>query len=83
MRGYRSSCLRAFRFDGEGDALPIDTLVRPARAGYQIVDLPIPYDERAGVSKLAKLRGTAWTLVRIAKAVGVHQKPRRYDVRPR
>jgi hypothetical protein len=29
MRAYRSSVIRAFDFDGEGDALPIDTLLFP------------------------------------------------------
>lgn len=69
MRGYRTSVIRAFDFDGRGDALPLDTLLLPARSGYRIVELPIPYGERCGVSKLARLRGTAWTFVRILRAL--------------
>lgn len=80
MRGYRSSVIRAFAFDGEGDALPLDTLILPARAGYRVVEFPIPYAERGGVSKLRKLAGTAWTFVRIARAVGRGDPPRRYEV---
>lgn len=70
MRGYRSSMVRAFSFDGEGDALPLDTLILPARSNYQVVEFPIPYAERVGESKLAKFRGTMWTFLRIAEAIG-------------
>ena len=70
MRAYRSSMVRAFDFSGEGDALPIDTLVLPARSNYNVVELPIEYLERLGVSKLAKFRGTLWTFIRLAGCVG-------------
>lgn len=70
MRAYRSSMVRAFAFDGSGDALPLDTLILPARSNYEVVEFPIEYNERVGVSKLAKLRGTVWTFIRIARAVG-------------
>lgn len=82
MRGYRSSVIRAFDFDGEGDALPIDTLLFPAKCGYRVVEAPIPYDERVGPSKLRKLAGTVWTFVRLAKALPVgHRHGARYEVR--
>ena len=58
MRAYRSGMIRAFDFDGEGDALPIDTLLWPAKCGYRVVELPIEYNERVGQSKLRKLAGT-------------------------
>ena len=70
MRGYRSSLIRAFDFDGEGDALPHRHAALPAKCDYHVVELPIPYDERAGVPKLARLRGTAWTFIRILGEVG-------------
>jgi len=84
MRAYRSSMVRAFAFDGEGDALPLDTLILPARSGYDVLELPIEYNERVGVSKLAKLRGTVWTFIRIAGAFGQGKRVRRgghYKVR--
>ncbi len=82
MRGYRSSVIRAFDFDGEGDALPIDTLLFPAKCGYRVVEAPIPYDERVGPSKLRKLAGTVWTFIRLAKALPVgHRRGARYEVR--
>ncbi|MFO0555183.1 MAG: methyltransferase domain-containing protein [Polyangiaceae bacterium] len=67
MRAYRTSVIRAFDFDGEGDALPIDTLLLPALAGFRVVDMPIDYAERVGDSKLRKFAGTAWTFVRLAR----------------
>jgi len=77
MRGYRSSVIRAFDFDGEGDALPLDTLILPAKSNYNIVEIPIEYNERVGFSKLAKLRGTVWTFARIATAIGKGERVRR------
>jgi hypothetical protein len=77
MRGYRSSVTRAFAFSGEGDALPIDTLILPARSSYHVVELPIPYQERVGESKLAKLRGTYWTFVRLGGCMGKGERVRR------
>ena len=71
MRAYRSSVIRAFDFDGEGDALPIDTLLFPAKCGYRVVELPIDYNERVGASKLRKLAGTVWTLIRLVRALPV------------
>lgn len=71
MRGYRSSVIRAFAFDGEGDALPIDTVLWPARSGYHVVEVPIEYQERVGASKLRKLSGTIWTFIRLASTLRV------------
>ncbi len=70
MRAYRLSMVRAFAFDGSGDALPLDTLILPARSNYKVLEFPIPYKERVGVSKLARLRGSLWTYLRIAGAIG-------------
>lgn len=82
MRGYRSSAITAFDFDGEGDALPIDTLLWPAKCGYRVVEMPIAYDERVGVSKLRKVAGTVWTGIRLAKSLGVGTRERRrFEVR--
>lgn len=74
MRGYRSGMIRAFDFDGEGDALPIDTLLYPAKCGYHVVETAIPYNERVGTSKLRKLAGTVWTMIRLGRALPVGQR---------
>lgn len=81
MRGYRSSATRSFSFSGEGDALPIDTVVWPARSGYHVVEVPIDYQDRVGTSKLRKLAGTVWTFIRLAKTVSVGTRRKdTYDV---
>ena len=83
MRGYRTSVIRAFRFDGEGDALPIDTLLWPARCGYRVVEVPIEYQERVGYSKLRKLAGTVWTFIRLGRTLQVGtRRSRNYQVWP-
>lgn len=74
MRAYRSSVIRAFDFDGEGDALPIDTLLWPAKSGYRVAEVDIPYDDRVGASKLRKLAGTAWTFVRLVRTLPVGER---------
>ncbi len=80
MRGYRSSVIRAFSFDGEGDALPIDTVLWPARSGYHVVEVPIEYQERVGASKLRKLSGTVWTFIRLASTLRMGTRRREtYD----
>ena len=82
MRAYRTSVIRAFDFDGEGDALPIDTLLYPAKCGYRVVELPIEYNERVGTSKLRKLAGTVWTMIRLARALPVGtRRGARFEVR--
>ena len=83
MRAYRCSMIRAFDFDGEGDAIPIDTLLYPAKCGYQVVELPISYDERVGVSKLRKIAGSVWTMIRLARALPVGRRTgEHYEIRP-
>ena len=82
MRAYRTSVIRAFDFDGEGDALPIDTLLFPAKCGYRVAEIPIDYDERVGTSKLRKLAGTVWTMIRLGRALPVGtRRGSRFEVR--
>ena len=82
MRAYRSGVIRAFDFDGEGDAVPIDTLLWPAKCGYKVVELPIEYTERVGYSKLRKLAGTVWTMIRLARTLPVGSRGgERFEVR--
>lgn len=71
MRGYRASLIRSFAFDGSGDALPIDTLLWPLRSGYRVVEIPMQYQERVGISKLRRVAGTVWTFIRLARTLRV------------
>jgi hypothetical protein len=82
MRAYRAAAIRAFDFDGEGDALPIDTLLWPAKCGYRVVELPITYNERVGQSKLRKLAGTVWTMIRLVRSLPVgRRRGERFELR--
>jgi 2-polyprenyl-3-methyl-5-hydroxy-6-metoxy-1,4-benzoquinol methylase len=82
MRAYRAAAIRAFDFDGEGDALPIDTLLWPAKCGYHVVELPITYNERVGQSKLRKLAGTVWTMIRLVRSLPVgRRRGERFELR--
>jgi len=82
MRAYRSGMIRAFDFDGEGDAVPIDTLLWPAKCGYHVVELAIDYNERVGQSKLRKLAGTVWTMIRLVRTLPVgRRRGERFEVR--
>lgn len=74
MRAYRTGMIRAFDFDGEGDALPIDTLLWPAKCGYHVVEMPIDYNERVGQSKLRTLAGTVWTMIRLVDTLPVGKR---------
>lgn len=68
LRGFRSSMVRGFAFDGSGDGLPLDTLILPARSNYRVVEFPIDYFDRTGASKNHRVRGVAWTYRRILGA---------------
>ena len=68
MRAYRTSMLRGFQVDPNGAALPVDLLVVPARLGYRIVEVEIPYLERVGASSLHRFDSTMWTFRRLARA---------------
>ena len=74
MRGYRSSVIRAFDFSGAGDALPLDTLILPSKSNYKVIEIPV---EGTFAPARAKLRDAAWTLIRIAGAIGQGKRVKR------
>jgi SAM-dependent methyltransferase len=79
MRAYRTSMLRALDLDPSGPALPVDLIVLPARMGYRIVELDIPYHDRIGQSTLNRFDSTLWTFRRILRArTGQRAKRSRY-----
>ena len=67
MRAYRTSMLRALDLDSDGAALPVSLLVAPARMGFRIVDVEIPYRARVGFSTLHKWESSVWTLRRLGR----------------
>lgn len=68
MRAYRTSMLRALDIQAKGAALPVELLVVPARRGYSIEEVEIPYFERVGTSTLQRFDSTLWTFRRLAMA---------------
>jgi SAM-dependent methyltransferase len=80
MRAYRTSMLRALDLETNAPALPVDLLVVPARMGYRVVEVEIPYFERVGPSTLQRFDGTVWTLKRLLKArTGQRSRRDRYS----
>jgi len=67
MRAYRSSMLRALDFDPNGAALPVDLLIKPARLGYRVTEVPIEYRPRIGNTTLRRFDSTVWTLRRLLR----------------
>lgn len=67
MRAYRTSMLRGIALDPKGPALPVELLVVPARLGYRIVELEIPYYERIGNTTLQRFDSAMWTFKRLLR----------------
>ena len=65
MRAYRTSMLRGIFVEERGAALPVELLIVPARHGYRVEDVEIPYLERIGASTLRRWDSTLWTFRRI------------------
>lgn len=68
MRAYRTSMLRALDIPAKGAALPVELLVAPARLGYKLEEVEIPYFERIGNTTLRRFESTLWTFRRLAMA---------------
>jgi hypothetical protein len=68
MRAYRTSMLRGITVDQYGPALPVELYVVPARLGYRMVEVEIPYFERVGASTLQRFDSTFWTFKRLLRA---------------
>ena len=78
MRAYRTSMLRGLDFQPTGAALPVDLIVIPARLGYRIVEVEIPYFERIGATTLQRWNSTIWTFKRLFRAgVGAGSRARK------
>lgn len=67
MRAYRKSMIDELQFEAEGDALPVELLLKPIRLGYKVHSIFIDYRERIGESKMQPLSSAWWTLKRIVK----------------
>lgn len=67
MRAYRASMLKEMKFNivGKGNALPVELLLKPARLGYKVIQVPITYRMRIGETTLEKWDSAKWTVIRI------------------
>jgi hypothetical protein len=73
--------LRGIDVDPQGPALPVELIVTPARLGYRVVEMEIPYFERVGTTTLNRLDSTMWTLRRLLRArAGARVRRERYTV---
>ena len=75
MRAYRTSVVRALDPDPNGDALLVDLIVLPARLGYRIVEIEIPYSARSAPSP-QRFDSTISTFRRILRARAGHRARR-------
>jgi hypothetical protein len=58
MRAYRREVIEDVRWT-ENTGLSAELLIRPLMRGYDVREVPIEYDERAGETKLDPLEGGA------------------------
>jgi glycosyltransferase involved in cell wall biosynthesis len=66
MRAYRRKVIVDIDWT-ENIGLSAELLFRPAKAGYRIIEIPIPYRKRVGVTKLNPLTGGLKILKSILK----------------
>lgn len=65
MRAYRVERIKHLKYEARGAALPVELLLRPAREGWKMTSVYIPYRERVGDSTMQPLISAWWTLKRI------------------
>lgn len=65
MRAYRVERIKHLKYEARGAALPVELLLRPAREGWKMTSIYIPYRERVGDSTMQPLISAWWTLKRI------------------
>lgn len=74
MRAYRKTMIDEVKWDANGPALPVDMIVIPHRMGYRVVEIPIEYRERIGVTTLRRFSSTLWTFKRLWRARKVRRR---------
>jgi len=76
MRAYRSAMLDQVEFAADAPALPVELLIKPARLGFRVVEIPIEYHERIGTTTLNRFVSTYWTFRRIFALTATARCPR-------
>jgi glycosyltransferase involved in cell wall biosynthesis len=77
MRAYRTSMLRGIDVNANAAALPVDLMLVPARMGYRIAEVEIPYFERVGTTTLHRFDSTMWTFRRMVRDLSVGSRATR------
>jgi glycosyltransferase involved in cell wall biosynthesis len=72
MRAYRREVVHALSWQINAPALPVELLLLPIRAGFDVREIPILYGERIGESTLNRFASGFWTFRRILHARTVH-----------
>ena len=67
MRAYSREIIERVEVDPNGPALPVELLLKPARAGFRIREIFIPYGDRIGETTLDRFSSTVWTFRRILR----------------
>jgi glycosyltransferase involved in cell wall biosynthesis len=67
QRAYRAQVLRSFAWDYSGLAFPVDLILWPALAGFQVTEVPIDYAERLGETTLHRWDSGRATLKRLLR----------------
>ncbi|HSX57850.1 MAG TPA: glycosyltransferase family 2 protein [Candidatus Saccharimonadales bacterium] len=65
MKGKSLPFLPMFTFGSKGNAIPVELLLKPMSLGYKCIEIPIPYKQRIGETKLEKINSFIWTFIRI------------------
>ena len=68
QRAYRREVLHGFKWDFGYDALPIDLIFIPALCGLNVVEIPIEYLERIGVTTLNRWSSGKASLKRLSRS---------------
>ncbi len=66
FRAYRKNVIRGIEWT-ENIGLSLELLFKPTALGYRVVEIPIPYRERAGATKLNPIKGGLAMLKTILK----------------
>lgn len=78
QRAYRTEVVRSFDWDYRGLAFPVDLLLWPALAGFDVVEIPIAYTERIGETKLRRWPSTKATFRRLFRPHAMVKRNARY-----
>ena len=68
QRAYRREVLHGFRWNYDFDAFPIDLILIPAGCGFNIIEIPIDYRERIGMTTLRRWSSGKASLKRILRS---------------